>query len=456
MNNLQLAVPLFLQIALILLVCRAVGVVALWFRQPQVVAEMVAGVLIGPSFLGLVAPDWQRALFPWDPAQQSRDTQSYLYPASQLCLALYMFLVGARLYVEFARKQIRSSLAVSLAGIVAPFCLGAALAWLFHAQTGLFPKPTSRSEAMLFLGASLCITAFPMLARIIDFKGLVGTTMGTVALGAGAINDAAAWCLLALVLASFDNAPAGALVNIGGGLLFLAAAFFVVRPLLSRLERHVIRDDPLTDHGLALCLVCMSLGAWFTGLIGLHAVFGAFIMGSVLPRGHFTRDLVHRVEPLAVALLLPLFFTYSGLNTKIALLNSPWHWAICGLVLLAAMLGKGVACSLAARHRHAGTRSAGYWRTDECSRPDGIDHHQHWPAARRDQRRALRGAGHYGGGYHVDGFAAVRPAGGPACACRTPRKRNGRGPTTERNPKPRRPARDAGLVPANIGHCPGP
>jgi len=218
-----------------------------------------------------------------------------------------------------------------------------------HRHTALFPQGTSRVEAMLFLGASLCITAFPMLARIIQFKRLVGTTMGTVAIAAGAIDDATAWCLLALVLASFDKAPGAAMLNIGGGMGFVAASIWVMRPAWARLAHGLVKDGRLSETGLAICLACMSLGAWFTDMIGLHAVFGAFVMGAVLPRGPVTRDLVQRVQPLASALLLPLFFTYSGLNTRIGLLNSASLWGLCGLVLLAAILGKGGACWLAAR-----------------------------------------------------------------------------------------------------------
>ncbi len=205
MNNLQLAVQFFLQLAVILLFCRIVGAIALRFGQPQVVAEMIAGVMLGPSLFGLLAPETQDWLFPWDKTQQTRDTQSYLFPASQLGLALYMFVVGMEFRVDIVRKRLRSSIAVSVAGMVTPFVLGAGLAYVLYHHTELFPQKTSLMEAMLFLGASMCITAFPMLARIIHFKKLTGTTMGTVALGAGAIDDATAWCLLAVVLASFDQ-----------------------------------------------------------------------------------------------------------------------------------------------------------------------------------------------------------------------------------------------------------
>jgi Kef-type K+ transport system membrane component KefB len=357
MSNLHLAVQFFLQIAIILLACRAVGLVARRFGQPQVVAEMITGVLLGPSLFGWLAPGLQGALFPWDPTQQARDTQCYLFPASQLGLALYMFLVGMEFRVDIVRRELKSAVAVSLAGIVTPFVLGGLLGWAMFAWTDLFPPKTSLFEAALFLGASMSITAFPMLARIIHFKGLAGTRMGTVAIGAGAIDDATAWCLLAVVLASFDDNLRHALWNIGGGTLFLLTMLVLVRPFLRWLSRWLLDDGSLTETGLVVALATMALSAWFTDLIGLHAVFGAFVAGAVMPRA-VARDTISRVQPLAVTLLLPLFFTYSGLNTKVGLLNTPFLWLMCGAVLFAAIAGKGVACWLAARatgvpHREA-------------------------------------------------------------------------------------------------------
>ncbi len=348
MNNLQLAVHFFLQIAVILLACRLVGLVAKRFGQPQVVAEMVTGVLLGPSLFGLLAPEVQASLFPWDPTQTTRDTQSYLFPASQLGLALYMFIVGMEFRVDIVKRHFKSSVTVSAAGIVTPFALGGLLGWAMFEWTDLFPEKTNLFEAVLFLGASMSITAFPMLARIIHFKGLAGTRMGTVALGAGALDDAAAWCLLALVLASFDNDYSHAILNVGGGIGFVAFMILVARPLLHWLSPRLFDKGTLTETGLVVALIAMALSAWFTDLIGLHAVFGAFVCGAVLPR-NVARDTVQRIQPLAVSLLLPLFFTYSGLNTRISLIDTPFLWLMCGAVLVAAIAGKGIACWLAAR-----------------------------------------------------------------------------------------------------------
>lgn len=349
MNNVHLAVQFFLQIAVILLACRIVGAIAARFGQPQVVAEMITGVMLGPSLFGQISPEWQQWLFPWDAKQMTRDTSCYLFPASQLGLALYMFIVGMEFRVDIVRKRLKSSIAVSLAGMATPFLLGAGLAWVFFNYTDLFPKKTSLTEAMLFLGASMCITAFPMLARIIHFKGLAGTTMGTVAIGAGAIDDAMAWILLAVVLASFEGNVSNSFYNIGGAVGYVTVTLALIRPLLAWSSGMMVKDGKLTDAGLVIGIAMMSLGAWFTDKIGLHAVFGAFIMGAAMPRGVMVRDLMAKIQPLAVALLLPLFFTYSGLNTKIGLINSWFLWGMCLAVLAAAVLGKWAACTLAAR-----------------------------------------------------------------------------------------------------------
>jgi len=342
MTNLQLAIQFFLQLGIILIVCRIVGMIAARFGQPQVVAEMIAGVCMGPSLLGLFAPEWSELLFP-------KDSMKVLFPVSQLGLALYMFVVGLEFRMDIVRKRLGSSVAVSFAGMAAPFALGALVGWFLFHHTKLFPEKTSLNNAMIFMGASMCITAFPMLARIIHFKGLAGTTMGTVAIGAGAIDDAAAWGMLAVVLASFNGDFSHAVLSIGGGIGYVAVAHLIIRPILARYATGIEERGKLSDGEYAFFLALMCFGSWWTDYIELHAVFGAFVMGSAMPRGIINRTLIERTQPLAVALILPLFFTYSGLNTRLGLLNSGWLWLLCGAVLAAAILGKGVACWAAAR-----------------------------------------------------------------------------------------------------------
>ena len=351
MTNLQLALHFFFQVTVILVVCQLVGVLGRRLGQPQVVAEMVAGVLLGPSVLGLFWPGVFAKLFP-------PDTMRVLFPVAQLGLAAYMFVVGLEFHTDIVKRRMRSALAVSVVGMVAPFVGGVALGWYFHRHTALFPPNTPMLVAMIFLGASLCITAFPMLARIIHFKKLTGTTMGAVALGAGAINDAAAWCLLAFVLAAIDGDFSHAALTIGGGAGYVAAVYFALRPLLAHWGRGIELRRHLTEGEFAACLGVVMLGAWFTEAIGLHAVFGAFVMGVAMPRGLLTEALIERIQPLTVALLLPLFFTFSGLNTQMGLLNSGYLWLMAALVLVVAIAGKGVACWLAARATGVSNREA--------------------------------------------------------------------------------------------------
>jgi Kef-type K+ transport system membrane component KefB len=350
-SNPQLAVHFLFQLGAILVVCQAIGLLGRRAGQPQVVAEMLAGIVLGPSLLGLFWPDVFLKVFP-------PDTMRVLFPVAQLGLAAYMFVVGLEFRVDIVRRQMRSAVAVSIAGMVTPFVLGAALGWVLFKHTSLFPQRTTLLEAMLFLGASMCITAFPMLARIIHFKKLTGTTMGAVSLGAGAINDAAAWCLLAVVLARLDGDMTGAAFRIGGGLAYVCVTLLLVQPALARWARGIEVRGHLSDGEFVACLSLLAFGAWFTEYIGLHGVFGAFIMGVAMPRGLITNTLIERVQPLTVALLLPLFFTFSGLNTQMGLLNSGYLWLMAGLVLVVAIGGKGVACWLAARATGVSNREA--------------------------------------------------------------------------------------------------
>lgn len=210
MSNFELSVLFFLQLAIILLVCRLVGWLARWVGQPQVVAEMIAGVMLGPSLFGLFLPDVQAWLFP--PA-----STGLIYAVSQVGLVLYMFLIGLEFDTTLIRNRLRSAAAVSLSGILAPFILGCTLGFFLVRTNHFFSPDVVTWEAMFFVGAAMAITAFPMLARIIYERGLSGTSLGTLALAAGSIDDAAAWCVLALVLASFSGDPMIAVLAIGRG-----------------------------------------------------------------------------------------------------------------------------------------------------------------------------------------------------------------------------------------------
>jgi Kef-type K+ transport system membrane component KefB len=220
--------------------------------------------------------------------------------------------------------------------------------WL-HGIPGLFAAKAKPMEAALFLGAAIAITAFPMLARIIHERGLAGTPLGTLALTAGAVDDAAAWCILAIVLASFGGSWGGAYAAIGGGVAFALFMIFVGSRLLRGLARHVSPDAPLSPTILATVLVLFALSAFAMDAIGIHAVFGGFLLGAVLPRGALTQKLREQLQPFVVIFLLPMFFTYSGLNTRMAVLFEPGILLAAAAILVASFCGKGLACWAAAR-----------------------------------------------------------------------------------------------------------
>jgi Kef-type K+ transport system membrane component KefB len=337
------SVHFFLQLSVILLTCRVVG----WLghkvlAQPQVVGEMIAGVVLGPSLLGLVFPDLQTALFP-------KETRNVLYVGAQFGVGLYMFLVGTSFRGEHFRAKAKSAFAVSLSGIVAPFLIAVAITPFLLTVPGLFAKSISVTNATLFLGACIALTAFPMLARIINERGLADTSLGTLSLAAGAFDDACSWCVLAIVLATFGAGPGVAVLAIGGGVAYALFLVFVGRPLLKPLGRAVERKGEMSMTVLAITLMLFCLSAFLMDAIGIHAIFGGFILGAVMPRGLFVAELKKKVEPVAVVLLLPLFFTYSGLNTRMDMVNSPMLLLIAVGILLASIIAKGVACYAAAR-----------------------------------------------------------------------------------------------------------
>ena len=338
----HLPAQFFLQMAAILVACRVVGCMAKKIGQPQVVGEMIAGVLLGPSLLGYLSPEVSAQLF-------TKESRSILFVGAQLGVGLYMFLVGMEFSTDLFRKRAKSAASVSIAGMVVPFLLGAALApWLITVP-GLFSKSASLYEAALFLGAAIAITAFPMLARIIYERGLSGTALGTLALAAGAIDDAAAWCVLAIVLASFNGDPKVAVVAIVGGTLFAAFMLTIGKIGLAKLGDHAEREGKVSPTLMAVVLTLFCISAWFTDMIGIHTVFGGFILGVAMPRGVITKDLIKKLEPFTVIFLLPMFFTFSGLNTQLNVMMAPSMALVAVAVLLASMVGKGVACWAAAR-----------------------------------------------------------------------------------------------------------
>lgn len=342
MSTFDLSVRFFLQLAAVLFACRLVSRAAQFLGQPPVVGEMIAGVLLGPSLFGWLWPDGQAYLFP----PQSR---AILFSGAQVGLALYMFTVGLDFRIDLMQSRLGSALAVSVSGILAPFALGCGLAWFLWQRGGFFVAGVEPSQAVPFLGAAMAITAFPMLARIIFERGLTGTSVGALSLAAGAIDDAAAWGVLALVLASLGHDSGIAIRALGGGAAFVVLLFTLGRPLLRGLISMAQRSVGGERSALGWVMMLLMVAAWFTDYIRLYAVFGAFFLGIAVPRGAFANRLQKLIEPLTTTLFLPLFFIYSGLNTRFDLVNEPSLWLISLGVLAAAVLGKAGACYLAAR-----------------------------------------------------------------------------------------------------------
>jgi Kef-type K+ transport system membrane component KefB len=338
----ELSVAFFLQVFVIVAACRAMGwIMKRFFDQPQVIGEMIAGVILGPSLFGLVAPELQAMIFP-------KDAKPVLYVCAQLGVGLYMFLVGLGFRTDHFRMNARSAVAVSLSGMAAPFLVAVALTpWLLGLD--LFGKGITSVQATLFMGACISITAFPVLARIIQERGLTKTPLGSLALSAGAIDDAGAWTVLAIVLASFGGGPEVAIRAIVGGGLFAAFMIVLGPKLLAPLAHWTEREGKVTPQILAVVVMLFGLSAWAMDSAGLHSVFGGFLLGIAMPRGRLTIEIRKQVEPFTTALLVPMFFAFSGLNTQLTMVNSLNLAAIAAVILVGSVAAKGLACWAAAR-----------------------------------------------------------------------------------------------------------
>ncbi|KRQ04944.1 cation:proton antiporter [Bradyrhizobium manausense] len=342
MSPTDLGVVFFFQAFIIVGVSRAAAwVLKRLLDQPQVVGEMIAGVVLGPSMFGLLAPQLQQWVFP-------SESKPVLYVIAQLGVGLYMFLVGLDFEADHLKSNSKSALAVSLSGIVGPFLAAIAVTpWLL--SLGLFERGTDVIEATLFTGAAIATTAFPVLARIIEERGLSKTALGALTLSAGAVNDAGAWAILAVVLARISGDFMLAAKAIVGGCIFLLLTVALAPKLLAPIGRFVERKGAVSNVVLCLIIVLFLLSAWAMDSAGLHSAFGGFIFGTAVPRGLLTREIKRQIEPLASALLIPVFFTYSGLNTQMRVVNSIDLIAVAAAILAVSVLAKGIACWGAAR-----------------------------------------------------------------------------------------------------------
>ncbi|MBW3587741.1 MAG: cation:proton antiporter, partial [Cyanobacteria bacterium 0813] len=311
-----IAILVLLEVLIVIALSRLVGLGFRAIKQPQVIGEIVAGIMLGPSLFGLVAPDLATALFP-------AEAVPFLNVLSEVGLIFFMFLIGLELNPKYLKSNLDIAILTSHVSILVPFSLGSLLALL------LYPIVSNNSVSFtafaLFLGAAMSITAFPVLARIITEHNLQNTKLGTLALTCAAVDDVTAWCLLAVAIAvTRTNSMIGALPTIFASLIYIAFMMTIVRWLLQRISQHYNRTGRLTQLVLSGIYMGVVASALITELIGIHLIFGAFLLGAAMPKNAgLTRELAEKTEDYVLIFLLPVFFSYSVLRTQIGLHNSP-------------------------------------------------------------------------------------------------------------------------------------
>jgi Kef-type K+ transport system membrane component KefB len=333
---------LLLQIITIIIVARIFGWLCLKIGQPSVIGEIAAGIFLGPSLIGTYFPEFSLFLFP----KQSLGNLQFL---SQIGLILFMFIIGMELDLKVLKTKAQEAIVISHASIIFPFALGVGLALYIYQQFA--PAGISFLSFALFIGIALSITAFPVLARIVQERGLSKTRLGTMVITCAATDDITAWCILAAVIAIVK---AGSFVSsiytilLAG--IYVLVMLQVVKPFLKRLGDHYAYKEGLTKPVVAVFFVTLILSAYCTEIIGIHALFGAFMAGVIMPSNQSFRNLfIEKVEDVSMVLLLPLFFVFTGLRTQIGLLNDPYLWKVTGLIVLAAVTGKFIGSAVAAR-----------------------------------------------------------------------------------------------------------
>jgi Kef-type K+ transport system membrane component KefB len=307
--------------------------------QPPVVGEVVAGILLGPSLLGAISPEAMHLFVPSAADDPRGQVAAALRAVAQLGVVLYMFLVGLELNAAHLRHKAHAAVAISHASIVAPFVLGLGLAPVLYPRVSHAGVPFV--SFALFMGAALAVTAFPVLARILADRGLDRTPAGTVALGCAAADDVTAWCLLALVVGVARAEVGTALATVAGAAVFIVGMFVVAAPLARRACAWADAHETFPPVAVPVVFAAVLLSALATEAIGIHAVFGAFLLGAVIPHdSRVAREFTRALKDVVTVLLLPAFFALTGLRTRIGLLDSWESWALCAAVVAAATLGK--------------------------------------------------------------------------------------------------------------------
>lgn len=330
------------QIVVIILTARFFGFLARKIGQPAVVGEVIAGIVLGPSLLGLYFADISMALFP---AQSLGNLQLL----SQIGLILFMFVIGMELDLKVLRNKAHDAIVISHASIIVPFTLGVGFAYFTYESFA--PQAADFMAFALFMGIAMSITAFPVLARIVQERGMQKTRLGTIVITCAAADDITAWCILAAVIAIVKAGSFGSsLFVIAMAIGYVLFMLRIVKPFLKRVaDLHTSRES-LTQSIVAIFFVTLIASSYITEVIGIHALFGAFMTGAIIPENMKFRNIfIEKVEDVSVILLLPLFFVFTGLRTELGLLNDPTLWLTAGIIILVAVVGKFVGSTLAAK-----------------------------------------------------------------------------------------------------------
>jgi Kef-type K+ transport system membrane component KefB len=343
---------LVLQIIVILVAARLTGIVFQRIHQPRVMGEMVAGILLGPSFLGWVAPGLSSALFPVA-------SLGYLNAISQIGLVLFMFLVGLSLNTDELHEQGHAAVLTSHVSIITPFVMAAFLAVFLYPR--LSDDSVTFIQFALFMGSAMSITAFPVLARILKEQNLIHSKIGTLAIACAAVDDVTGWCILAyiVVLIRAGHGAVPVWLTVAGSAAFVLIMMFGARRLLKRFAKKFHDRGELTDDVVAIMILLMMASALTTEWLGIHLLFGSFLMGAIMPKDpQFVRSLMNKFESVTVVLLLPLFFAFTGLRTSVRLVQGAEMWFYCFVIIAVAIAGKLGGSMAAARFAGMPWRSA--------------------------------------------------------------------------------------------------
>lgn len=333
---------LLAQVVTIIFAARLFGWICIKLRQPAVVGEMIAGIVLGPSLVGMYFPEFSAILFP----SESLGNLQFL---SQIGLILFMYIVGMELDLSVLRNKAHEAVVVSHASIIIPFALGVGLSYFIYEQFA--PENVQFSSFALFVGIAMSVTAFPVLARIVQERGIHKTKLGTIVITCAAADDITAWCILAAVIAIVKAGSfISAIYTIALAIMYVMLMIKVVRPFLKRVgDLHTSREN-LSKPIVAIFFLTLIISSYATEVIGIHALFGAFMAGAIMPENSKFRNIfIEKLEDVALVLLLPLFFVFTGLRTEIGLLNDPYLWKVTGLIILVAVSGKFIGSALAAK-----------------------------------------------------------------------------------------------------------